>query len=447
MVALLVFALVLLVGALLSELAERSVLSVSVIFLVAGFVAGDAVLGLVPVRPDQPVVAELARMALFAVLFSEGMLLDRRTLTACWKLPGRALLLGLPLTLVVTALAARWMAGLPWRESLLVGAILAPTDPVFAAAIVKREGVPPRLQTLLNIESGINDGLALPIVVALLAGFAGPTTPAGVLVPVLAGIAVGIAIPRLVWLLERAPWLSTHGEFQPLKALATGLLIFAATRLLGVNEFLAAFAGGVTVATASPELADEFRALGGQIAELLKFAGLLVFGALLSWGTLGGLGIGGFAAAAVALFVARPLGLWPALLGSGLGPRERIAAFWFGPKGFASVIYAIMALQARTPNAQKVFALCAFVITASIVLHSSSDVPLARWLRPDLEDGASSSAACDEAAELAAADARATHSPAPEHAPASAREAVARGRVADAGSGAGREPLRRTGTG
>lgn len=386
MVALFVFALMLLVGSLLSGVAERSILSVSVLFLAAGFVCGDAVLGLVHVRPEQPVVAELARMALFAVLFSEGMLLDRRTLGACWKLPGRALVLGLPITLLVTAVAARFAAGLGWAEALLVGAILAPTDPVFAAAIVKREGVPPRLQHLLNIESGINDGLALPIVVLLLATFNGRGNLAAVLASVAAGVAIGIVLPLLVSLAERAPVLSPHRAFQPFTALAVGLLIFATTRVLGANEFLAAFAGGVTIATADQELAAEFRAMGEHIAELLKFAGLLVFGALLSGRLLGEMDFGAYVAAAVALFVARPAGLWPALLGSDLGPRERIAAVWFGPKGFASVIYAIMALQARTPHSSRVFALCALVIAASIVLHSSSDVPLAAWLRPDREE-------------------------------------------------------------
>ena len=92
---------------------------------------------------------------------------------AAWRLPGRALLLGLPLTLALTAVFAHYIAGLPWLESFLLGAILAPTDPVFAAAIVGREEVPGRLRHLLNVESGVNDGLALPIVLVLLAATGG----------------------------------------------------------------------------------------------------------------------------------------------------------------------------------------------------------------------------------------------------------------------------------
>lgn len=92
-----------------------------------------------------------------------------KDLRSAWRLPGRALLFGLPLTLALTAVFAHYIVGLPWLESLLLGAILAPTDPVFAAAIVGREEVPGRLRHLLNVESGVNDGLALPFVLVLLA--------------------------------------------------------------------------------------------------------------------------------------------------------------------------------------------------------------------------------------------------------------------------------------
>lgn len=103
-----------------------------------------------------------------SVLFTDGMRAGIRDITAAWRLPGRALLVGLPLTLLITALLGHALAALPWLIALLVGAILCPTDPVFAAAIVGREEVPARLRFLLNVESGINDGLALPIVLGLL---------------------------------------------------------------------------------------------------------------------------------------------------------------------------------------------------------------------------------------------------------------------------------------
>jgi sodium/hydrogen antiporter len=168
MTLLLVYAVVLLLAVLLSALAHRTVLSTAVLFLVAGFVLGEDVTGVVDLRPSDPIVSTLAELALFAILFTDGMRVGWRDLTAAWRLPGRALGWGLPLTLLVTALLAHFVAGLDWPEALLVGAVLAPTDPVFAASLVGNEKVPSRLRQLLNVESGVNDGRALPFVIVLL---------------------------------------------------------------------------------------------------------------------------------------------------------------------------------------------------------------------------------------------------------------------------------------
>jgi NhaP-type Na+/H+ or K+/H+ antiporter len=168
MVLLLVFAITLVAAILLSELADRSILSTAVLFLLAGFAFGGSGLNWIPNNPREQWVQQVAQLALCSVLFTDGMRAGVRDLVAAWKLPGRALLLGLPLTLLATALLAHWLAGVSWLPAILVGAILCPTDPVFAAAIIGRDEIPGRLRFLLNVESGINDGIALPIVLALL---------------------------------------------------------------------------------------------------------------------------------------------------------------------------------------------------------------------------------------------------------------------------------------
>ena len=114
-------------------------------------------------------MSTLADLALFTVLFVDGGRLSLRELRAGWRLSGRALGLGMPLALVLVAVATHYLVGLDWTTALLVGAILSPTDPVFASAIVGRSEVPQRLRRLLNVESGVNDGLALPFVLIFLA--------------------------------------------------------------------------------------------------------------------------------------------------------------------------------------------------------------------------------------------------------------------------------------
>ena len=143
-----VFALTLLLAVLVSELADRSVLSTAVIFLATGFVAGNGLLGIISLDENDGAIFLLAELALFSILFTDGMRVGLSDLRSAWRLPGRALVLGLPLTLVGTAMIVRWVVGLNWSEAFLLGAVLSPTDPVFAAAIVGRDEVPARLRRL-----------------------------------------------------------------------------------------------------------------------------------------------------------------------------------------------------------------------------------------------------------------------------------------------------------
>lgn len=189
----------------------------------------------------------------------------------------------MPLTMAGTAVFAHYVAGLPWTQAWLVGAVLSPTDPVFAAAIVGRSDVPRRLRHLLNVESGVNDGPALPVVVVLLAVVGErDADPLTLLEELALGIALGVAIPWVAIKLERLRFFQAADRYQPLYAFAIGLLVFGAGSLLHANLFLAAFAGGVTVATVAPEVRRAFHDFGDTITELLKLAALLVFGALMS---------------------------------------------------------------------------------------------------------------------------------------------------------------------
>ncbi|CAN5618658.1 cation:proton antiporter [soil metagenome] len=384
MVVLLAFAATLVLAVLISELAERSVLSTAVVFLVAGVLLGPDVLGALAITPRDPLVEGLAELALFAVLFSDGMRVGVSDLLSAWRLPGRALLLGLPLTLAGTAVLAHLVAGLPWPEAFLLGAALSPTDPVFAAAIVGRQEVPARLRHLLNVESGLNDGLALPVVVVLLALVGRTDVEGAALVGELAlGVGIGVVVPWVAIRLESSRYLAAHTRYEPLSAVAIGLLVFALSELTHANLFLAAFAAGVTIATTETRVREAFHQFGELVAELLKLAALLVFGALISPQFLGEIRLSGYVFAVLALLAVRPLALAVALAGSRLGRREWVAAAWFGPKGFASVVYALLILKAGLGRGDELFHLAALVITGSILAHSSTDVLVARWFREE----------------------------------------------------------------
>lgn len=380
MVLLLAFSVVLLCGVLVSGLAHRSVLSTAVLFLVAGFLLGEGGLDVVQLRPGDPLVSVLAELALFSVLFTDGQRVGLADLRAAWRLPGRALLLGMPLTFLVTAGLAVTVAGLPWAEALLVAAVLAPTDPVFAAAIVGREEVPRRLRHLLNVESGLNDGLALPVVLVLLVSVGGPQVDyAALAIELGLGLVIGVAVPLVAVLLLRSRFTATTSTYESLTSVAVGLIVLSAAELTHANLFLAAFAAGVTIATLAPEVRDSFHEFGELVTELLKLLAILVFGALISPDFLGEIPVLGYVFAVLALVVARPVAIALSFLGSRLSWPEQAAVAWFGPKGFASVVYGLIVLESGAELADVVFHLVALTVVLSILAHSSTDVPIAHY--------------------------------------------------------------------
>ena len=406
MLPLFLFGLTLFLAVLVSDLAERSVLSTAVLFLVAGFIVGPGGLDVVHVVTDAPVISEIATLALFSTLFTDGMRVALKELIASWKLPTRALLLGFPLTVLGTALLAHPLAGLAWHWSFLLGAVLAPTDPVFASALVSREDLSGSLRRLLNIESGINDGLALPLVLWLLPGGGSPGQTVHLVLPLIGGVALGIVVPWIGDRLERSSWFQAHESYRPMAAFAIALVVLTSASLLHVNEFLAAFAAGVTVISLRPEISGEFRGFAQDLANLFKFGALFIFGSQIAPALVAGLQLGDYLFVILALVAVRPVALLIALVGSGMDRRERLVAAWFGPKGFASVVYAILVLQAGAPQGDKIFHLAALVIAVSITVHSSSDVLAARWLKRNQPEPLSSRYDQTSTAELGAGSAR-----------------------------------------
>jgi NhaP-type Na+/H+ or K+/H+ antiporter len=387
MALVLAFGIVLLISVSLSGVAARTILSTALLFLVAGALLGQGGFGVVDIPSDGVFVTGLADLALFTVLFTDGQRAGLPAIREGWRLSGRALGLAMPLTMVGIALPAHYLAGLDWSTAFLVGAILSPTDPVFASAIVGRSDVPLRLRRLLNVESGLNDGLALPFVLIFLATAANRDAHLGmVAIELVAGLALGIVVPAVIVLAWRLRVLTAEPRLQALGPLAIGVILYAACHLTHANPYLAAFAAGSTVATLDRVAAERFEHFGDLLSETTKFAALLVFGALITPDRLADLSVGDWAVAVIAILLVRPAAMLLSLWRTTLPARERSVAAWFGPKGFASVVYGLLALQAGIPAGEHVFDLVAITIALSIVLHSSTDVPVAKALRVEPPD-------------------------------------------------------------
>ncbi|PXY22211.1 cation:proton antiporter [Prauserella muralis] len=380
MALVLAFGAVLLLSVSLSGLAARTVLSTALLFLLAGALLGQGGFGVVHI--PEGAATTLADLALYTVLFTDGQRANLAALREGWRLSGRALGLGMPLIMVGVAVPAHFLAGLDWPTALLVGAILAPTDPVFASIIVGRKDIPLRLRRLLNVESGLNDGLALPFVLIFIAVAKHQSPHPGQLVlELVLGLGLGIAITALVTLAWRLPLLSAEPRLQPLGPLAIAVVLYAACDLTHANPYLGAFAAGSALATLDRTAARHFHPFGDLLSELTKFAALLVFGALITPDRISDLSWGAWLVALLAIFVVRPASILLSMLRTRLTATERAAAAWFGPKGFASAVYGLHALHAGISGGQAVFDLVAITIALSVVLHSTTDVPFAKLLR------------------------------------------------------------------
>ena len=379
-----VFGVALLLAVLVSSLADRGPLSTTVVFLGVGLVAGPVALDLVDTTPEA--VETAAEVALFAILYIDGQPAPAPVIRGCWRTAGRALVVATPLTFALVAVSAHYLVGLPWLAAAVLGALLAPTDPVFASALVGRDEVPGEVRRTLNLESGLNDGLALPAVL-LLVGLAGgdpegwTTDPLTLLLEVALGVAIGVAVPAAVSLLLRVPGVGAVERLRPLGPLAVAALLWGMCDLVSANQFLAAFCAGSTVASLRPSSSEAFRPTGELVSEMVKGAALLAFATLLDGALFITAGMAGILLALLVVPLSRPLAMWPATVGAGLPTPQRMGLSWFGPKGFASVAYAVIVLLSGMDHAEEVFALATVNVLVSVVAHSTLDVPLSARLR------------------------------------------------------------------
>lgn len=384
MALLLAFAITLFVASLLSDWAKKTILSTAVLFLGAGLLIGSHLIPKVS-PPGWTVLRPLAEVALFSVLFTDGMRTGGlREIRRNWHLPGRALLLGLPLTIVLGGALAHWLANLAWIPAFLIAAALSPTDPVFVSAIFAIENISDVVKRTLNIESGLNDGLALPVVLVLLTYVTRAHAELPAIVGELAlGVLIGIAIPWIGIRLEATSLFSAVGVFRSLFTFSLGLLVLAVCYATGGNLFLGAFCAGITTASLSDAAVENFRHFGESVAELLKLAALLVLGAIMGPRILQHLSWKEGLFLLAVIFAVRPMVMLLAFFRSGLPRHQVLTIGWFGPKGFASVVYGLLVFEGGVIRGAHLVAMGTLL---SILVFSSTDILVGKWFAEPTPD-------------------------------------------------------------
>lgn len=379
---------ILLFGA-ISRRAERSPLTPPMFFIAAGCLVSVHGLGLVQLDLASNVVHGLAELTLVVVLFTDASRIDLACLRREESLPLRMLAIGLPLTVLGGAVAgATLLPALGWLEAALLAAILAPTDAALGQAVVSNPLIPARIRQTLNVESGLNDGLALPIVLVLasLTGATEGETDAGhwlrfaalaVTLGPAVGIAVGFAGGR--WL-ERgvaAGWVNM--PFERLSSLGLALLAFAGAELVGGNGFIAAFTAGLTLGNVGRDVVEtlyEFGETEGQLLTLLVF---LVFGAVMVPDAIAHFSLATLAYALISLTLVRMLPVALSLFGTGLRAPSVAFLGWFGPRGLASILFALVVVEeGRLASGPLLEGVVVLTVLLSALLHGATAYPLAR---------------------------------------------------------------------
>lgn len=387
-------AVVLIAWAAVSARAARFSVTVPIALLLAGLLLAGGDDPLVDLDVSSSAVQHLLQLTLALILFTDATEISLRRLRSAGHLPLRLLLVAFPLTVAAGLVAGAALfphAGV-WVIALVAAALTA-TDASLASVLVRDERIPHDLRTAVTVESGLNDGLAAPLVVFFAAAAAaagterGPGTVLGhtiveLVIALVVGVAAGAGAGLLLRWARRRGWSAARSE--RLAYLAIGVLVFEATHVLHGNGIVAAFVAGLAVRAVDRALPERHLQTSHDVVALLSAGVWFAFGSLIprSLADLGNWRV--LLYAVLSLTVVRMLPVALSLVGLRRYPREVWLLSWLGPRGLPSVIFALIGVQQLTGvPAQLAVSLIMATVLLSVLAHGLSAIPIAeRWSGP-----------------------------------------------------------------
>lgn len=366
---------------------ERTPVSGAVVFVLCGFAFGPLGLGWIDLDISTETLKTLVEITLALVLFIDAANADMDELRRSFRLPQRMLLVAFPLTIGLGfGFGLLIFDGLAVIEVAILATMLAPTDAALGKAVVTNKSVPANIRETLNVESGLNDGLAVPILFVLLALAVGPHADSahggGALTLVVEEIGIGLVVALVVtvsgvWILRacaKRGWITDIWRQVPLGALA--ITCFAVAQSIGGSGFIAAFVGGLLFGVLAKHEKHDLLLSTEGTAETLGLVTWVVFGAAVvgtissqfSWTAL--------LYAVLSLTVIRMLPVFLSLAGTGLDVRSKLFLGWFGPRGLASIVFGIIVLNEHLPGGETLTLVVVYTVLLSVVAHGVSAIPL-----------------------------------------------------------------------
>lgn len=368
---------------------ERSWISGPIIFTCYGLFLGAEGLGLLSWNTDKETIRNLAEVTLAVVLFTDAAGVNMRVLEKTSMLPVRLLLIGLPLTILLgIGLGIFIFDGISLFIIALLATMLAPTDAALGQAVVTNQSVPSEVRQALNVESGLNDGICVPVLLLFLelalGHVSGSNSGSLAVKLIIEEIGIGLAVGLLITLLAvqllkfawQRKWLTPTWIQIPVIALS--LACFALAQYLGGSGFIAAFSGGLLFGVLEKSMRDKFLRAAEGTGNTLALITWVIFGALVAGSILQTISWSILIYAILSLTVIRMLPVFLALTGSGISTEGKLFIGWFGPRGLASIVFAVIVLSSDLPIGDDLISTVACTIILSIILHGITANPWAR---------------------------------------------------------------------
>jgi sodium/hydrogen antiporter len=379
------------IWATLSARLERFDVTAPITFVLAGLLLTHGPLAPLGFAPSHEVVKTLAEATLILVLFCDASRVGLRDLRTDMGLCVRLLAIGLPLTIGLGTLIALPVAGGAslWL-ALLVGAALAPTDAALGAGMMVNPAVPVRIRRLINVESGLNDGIATPFVLIALAGLGSSghgAGAAGAAAELALGVAIGVVVGGVggyvVKVASDRGWVA--GSFAGSAVLALAVCAYACALAFHGNGFIAAFVGGLAYRAAGGERGERMVPFVEETSALVSLLVWLAFGAVAVVPAFESLTWPDVLYAVLSLTLIRMVPVAIAQAGARLGRTTVAFVGWFGPRGLASVVFALLALEEIGQRAAgSAITIIGFTVLLSVVAHGVTADPLARRYGPSM---------------------------------------------------------------
>ncbi len=358
----------------------------AVAFTAFGLACGPAGLGLIKMNLRAEELRLLAELTLALVLFTDAANANLAVVRQNRATIGRLLLVGLPLTILLGwAVGALLLGGLGVIELAILATMLAPTDAALGQAVVSNPAVPSSVREDLNVESGLNDGICVPVLLVLLA-FAAEEAGLGsgialrrlaeeIGVGALAGGALAFLGARAVRLTAERNWGS--GAWRQFLVISMALTCFATAQALGGSGFIACFVGGLVAGAMAKEQKHEYLLAAEGFGGVLSLLTWVAFGATVVGPALGHVTLPVLAYAVLSLTVVRMLPVYLALAGAGMRADAKLFIGWFGPRGLASIVFGVIVAQANLPGGETLTFTVAWTVIFSVLAHGLTANPLA----------------------------------------------------------------------